>query len=113
MTRILTSSMNFMRKTIQWRMPVSRAQLFFIMLPRVSISAFAHVLLFRRTKKKPRRGAFVKQRSLLLSRQNSNALPQLVHVLIAHDPVDQSKESIITPHSNILARMNTGSELAH
>src|SRR5690349_1535903 len=56
MTRILTSSMNFMRKTIQWRMPVSRAQLFFIMLPRVSISAFAHSCLPPDKKKAPKRG---------------------------------------------------------
>src|ERR1044072_663757 len=74
---------------------------------------FARFFLFRRTKKKPRRGAFVNRCSMLLSWQHGDALALFVHALGAHDPVDQREQSIIAPHPNFFPRMNTGSELTH
>src|ERR1044072_3424589 len=58
---------------------------------------FARFFLFRRTKKKPRRGAFVNRCSMLLSWQHGDALALFVHALVAHDPVDQRKQSIPPP----------------
>ena len=51
--------------------------------------------------------------SLLLSWQHGNSLALFIHVLVAHDPVNQRKQSIITPHSDVFPRMNSGSELTH
>jgi len=75
MTRILTSSMNFMRKTTQWPYAgLTSAVVLHHIITRVDFRLCLCSSL-PRTKKKPRRGALVKLRSLLLSWQNSDALP--------------------------------------
>src|SRR5690349_7840205 len=73
-TRILTSSMNFMRN-YSVRDRSHNTPLFSPSCHMSRVLLVAGFVLFRRAKKKPRRGAFVKQRLVLLSWQDSDALP--------------------------------------